>query len=684
MPTKFENAIALLNDPSTKIIKKVGGRWQQEQVDYIEAVADLLKGKKLALIEAETGIGKSLGYLLPSLLWMACNRKSLPIVISTHTRALQRQIIEKDVVICQKVIELLGFPMPKVAFRMGKQAFFSVSQCENAIKKIDPLLANKDSKKFLSNVTVVCETGTGLWQDYLDNYGDFPDGISSDDVCLTEYGIVDNPAYLNHLALAQDADVLVTNHATVLNRYALSNQKFHALILDEGHEMTEVCELFANHRTQVKKILSLLIATGLRNKTTKDAIEKTEDMLVQLQDLDKKLGGSVNVLSDLSHFTTLSNVSEQVKQVSESAGKVLKLYRSKLDESNLTHEQAKTIDGLIEVNSTLDSFVQNNQYKRRAVMYSQLNRYPSIASISVNAGYLFASRLADLTDKLLITSATIADINQQQTSFRTICYGLAIDHNNIDIAMKLAPKNYGTMTFVQVDKATPKPILGFEEVAELNPVWLDNTALMIKQAAKTGVTLVLTQSFQEAQLLGKRLADEKGVIVHSSSQKASEVINSFSSTASKGINKVLITPSAWQGVSFHNTEKGGQLLNNLVITRVPYKPVSDESVQLMVERLVARNKTPQQARAILGVRSLQDAVTKLKQGLGRGIRSPNDVIKVWLCDPRITMINKSTKTGLINAIPKRFVDSFFDADIFSAKHAEKVVPKNQTAQPFYL
>lgn len=683
MVTKFEKAIAQLADPKERIIEKVGGRWQDEQIAYIKAVADLLKDKNLAMIEAETGIGKSLGYLLPSLLWMACNRKSKPILISTHTRTLQKQIIDKDVLIGEKVMGLMGYPMPKVAFRMGKQAFFSMAQAEKAMRSVDPKLSKKSSKAFLREVAAICTMGTGLWQDYLDNFDSFPEGISSDDVCLTEYGVTDNPAYSYHLELSRNADILITNHATVLNRYALKQHSFHALILDEGHEMPGVCEAFSNHRLQMKKLISLLVSTGLTNKPVKEAIRQSEAVLAALVDMDKHLGGRINVLSDTAHFNKLNTISDQISNLSGLINKTQKLYRRKLDETALEQDEAKLIDNLSEANDTLENFVANNPNRRRAIMFSQIKRYPSIASIAVNAGYLFANRLKGLTDKVLVTSATIADINQMDTSFRGICFGLALDVNDIDIALKLAPQNYGKMTFVQASNSTPKPIMGFDEVAELNPIWLDSAAMMIRQAVDSGITLVLTQSFQEAVLLGNRLGNIAGIMVHTPDQKGSEVVNAFTTSASKGECRALITPSTWQGVSFRH-DNGGQLLTNLVITRVPYKPVSDEYVQLSTERLMARNKTAQQAATILRMKSLQDAVIKLKQGLGRGIRSPDDVIKVWFCDPRITMADSGRKIGLINAIPKRFIGEFFKADLFEPNKQQVDSTKKDQPKPFYL
>jgi ATP-dependent DNA helicase DinG len=65
------------------------------QIAMIRAVAGAINGGKHVLVEAGTGVGKSVGYLLPAIAWSMLN--DTPVVVSTNTRNLQTQLIEKDI-----------------------------------------------------------------------------------------------------------------------------------------------------------------------------------------------------------------------------------------------------------------------------------------------------------------------------------------------------------------------------------------------------------------------------------------------------------------------------------------------------------------------------------------------------------------------------------------------------------
>lgn len=81
--------------------------------------------KALAILEAETGVGKSIGYIIPCLIFLSLHPNSEQVIISTFTRLLQKQIMLVDMPFAVKVVEALGLNPPKYGYRMGRQAFFS-------------------------------------------------------------------------------------------------------------------------------------------------------------------------------------------------------------------------------------------------------------------------------------------------------------------------------------------------------------------------------------------------------------------------------------------------------------------------------------------------------------------------------------------------------------------------------
>src|SRR5260221_10879350 len=74
------------------------------QKDMAQQIVDAYLGKQIAVVEGGTGTGKSLAYLTAAVLWAARNKERT--VISTHTIALQHQLIEKDLPMLLQSLDL--------------------------------------------------------------------------------------------------------------------------------------------------------------------------------------------------------------------------------------------------------------------------------------------------------------------------------------------------------------------------------------------------------------------------------------------------------------------------------------------------------------------------------------------------------------------------------------------------
>ena len=129
----------------------------------------------------------------------------------------------------------------------------------------------------------------------------------------------------------------------------------------------------------------------------------------------------------------------------------------------------------------------------------------------------------------------------------------------------------------------------------------------------------------------------------------------------EGDEPLLLSAGAWNGVSFR-AKDGGQFLQNIVITRIPFLPVDETMQFLQREYLLSKGFTEAAIKNIYWTNQQYHTMIKLKQGVGRGIRGPNDDIKVWFADPR--MPTQKHSSGLISAIPQRFLDDYYDAEIF--------------------
>jgi len=89
------------NGPCARILD--GYEYRAGQVQMAREVAQAFNGRKHLLMEAGTGIGKSVGYLVPAILWSLKNK--VPVVISTNTKNLQAQLFHKDIPMLRNVIQ---------------------------------------------------------------------------------------------------------------------------------------------------------------------------------------------------------------------------------------------------------------------------------------------------------------------------------------------------------------------------------------------------------------------------------------------------------------------------------------------------------------------------------------------------------------------------------------------------
>jgi ATP-dependent DNA helicase DinG len=92
--TDFVSQVEEIFSPTGILSKASNFEYRPQQQEMAVAVAKALENKGCLLVEAGTGVGKSLAYLVPAILFAVAQNKKA--VLSTHTINLQEQLIEKD------------------------------------------------------------------------------------------------------------------------------------------------------------------------------------------------------------------------------------------------------------------------------------------------------------------------------------------------------------------------------------------------------------------------------------------------------------------------------------------------------------------------------------------------------------------------------------------------------------
>ncbi|PKL12360.1 MAG: hypothetical protein CVV50_04535, partial [Spirochaetae bacterium HGW-Spirochaetae-6] len=132
-PLKTEEILKLFGPEGAFALKLKGYEAREAQLSMLSQIVDAFNHKDLAIIEAGTGTGKSLAYLLPSLYWAHQNKEK--VIITTFTKNLQQQLVDKDLPFLK---DILPFSF-SYAIVKGKQNYICRKRFEEAFDTLKAL-----------------------------------------------------------------------------------------------------------------------------------------------------------------------------------------------------------------------------------------------------------------------------------------------------------------------------------------------------------------------------------------------------------------------------------------------------------------------------------------------------------------------------------------------------------------
>ncbi len=242
-----------------------GYEHRREQTRMAFVVAEAFNDERVAVIEAGTGTGKSLAYLLPSVLWAVRNRER--IVVSTNTINLQEQLIKKDIPFLR---ENGGLSFRAVLVK-GRSNYLCLRKVK-AIEREPSLFKEEGTAGELEAVLEWSrKTGEGCRNDlsFIPREEVWEEVCCEADQCgRVKCGHYDRCFFYTARREAAGADILVVNHSLLLADVAVRSESgydssailppFTRLIFDEGHHLEETATNFFSSRTSRKGILQIL------------------------------------------------------------------------------------------------------------------------------------------------------------------------------------------------------------------------------------------------------------------------------------------------------------------------------------------------------------------------------------------------------------------------------------------
>ena len=242
-PVDPEESVMLLGPGGPCAALVPGYENRPGQLQMARAVADAFNRSKHLVVEAGTGVGKSLAYLLPSILWARRNR--LPVVVSTNTKNLQTQLYSKDIPTLRRVLKT---PF-SAALLKGRMNYLCLRRLRHLLERRESEVSDEEAVPFAKVLAWAAATPTGDL-DELDRVA--ASGGASLRARLAcpseECGGRRCPFFSRCLlqrarALALAADLVVANHSLVFSEDSDSPgsifPKYHQIVFDEAHNLEE-------------------------------------------------------------------------------------------------------------------------------------------------------------------------------------------------------------------------------------------------------------------------------------------------------------------------------------------------------------------------------------------------------------------------------------------------------------
>ena len=686
--------------PDGPVARRLGADFERrpQQGAMIEAVADAFQRKHSLLIEAGTGVGKSFSYLLPALQLILGESsegdasggnisggadKKRRVVISTHTIALQEQIIDKD-------LPLLRAVVPgefSAVLAKGRGNYVSIRRANRAWDRVASLFDRSEEHASVEAVVDWLRTtddGSLATLPQLPAPAVWSDVHSDREDCMGKRCPTYNKCFYQQARRRmQNADLLVVNHALFFADLALRANgvgllpAYDAVILDEAHTVEDVAsDHFGStiSRYQVHYLLSRLlqakkgrgVLAGLVGKVDADLWNKVAEAV-----------GDARLSSD-QFFDELTYWQEQrgprhngrlheppeVDNSLSPALAALSLKLKRLADSITAEEDRMEVrsyaDRTASVSGTLENLLK--QALGDCVYWVELStkgRFPRIklAASPVEVGGLLRQHLFGATAAhggplpVVLTSATLTTgkpgANQTPSSspssggagsggagpFAHLIGRLGCDEaKTVQLG---SPFNYAAQAELVVTADLPEPG---------DPAFLDAAGpVLLRHLDDTdGGAFVLFTSYallrRAADWLAPHLA-RRGMPMHVHGQGGVQRRELLARFRHDRRSVLLGTDSFWQGVDVR-----GDALRLVVIVRLPFVVPDRPMIEARSQRIRLRGGNP------FAEYSLPEAVLKFKQGFGRLIRSKTDRGRVLVLDPRI--VTKPYGRKFIAALPE--------------------------------